>query len=221
MELITDAIPPMITALAIALFLLYTVMVLQFERFRQPLLIMVSIPFCVIGVIVGLLMFGSSMNLVAMLGVIALGGIVVNNGIILIDYMNQLRAENPCTTEAELEETVIAGSSSRIKPIAMTTLTTMLGVVPMAIARGEGSEVYAPLGQAIAGGLLTSTLITLFIIPVMYYMTERRHLDKADKGTRRQTVKNPEKKNTKETVRKTETGERSSGFGSLPDCFYK
>ncbi|MCR4712743.1 MAG: efflux RND transporter permease subunit [Treponemataceae bacterium] len=221
MELITDAIPPMITALAIALFLLYTVMVLQFERFRQPLLIMVSIPFCVIGVIVGLLMFGSSMNLVAMLGVIALGGIVVNNGIILIDYMNQLRAENPCTTEAELEETVIAGSSSRIKPIAMTTLTTMLGVVPMAIARGEGSEVYAPLGQAIAGGLLTSTLITLFIIPVMYYMTERRHLDKADKGTRRQTVKNPEKKNTKETVRKTETGERPSGFGSLPDCFYK
>ena len=95
MELITDAIPPMITALAIALFLLYTVMVLQFERFRQPLLIMVSIPFCIIGVIMGLLMFGSSMNLVAMLGVIALGGIVVNNGIILIDYMNQLRTENP------------------------------------------------------------------------------------------------------------------------------
>jgi len=214
MELITDAIPPMITALAIALFLLYTVMVLQFERFRQPLLIMVSIPFCVIGVIVGLLMFGSSMNLVAMLGVIALGGIVVNNGIILIDYMNQLRAENPCTTEAELEETVIAGSSSRIKPIAMTTLTTMLGVVPMAIARGEGSEVYAPLGQAIAGGLLTSTLITLFIIPVLYYMTEKRHLDK---GTGRQTTRKPVRKEQNEDKKE----QRNYGYGSLPDCFYK
>ena len=208
MELITDAIPPMITALAIALFLLYTVMVLQFERFRQPLLIMVSIPFCIIGVILGLLMFGSSMNLVAMLGVIALGGIVVNNGIILIDYMNQLRSENPCTTEEELKQTVITGSSTRIKPIAMTTLTTMLGIVPMAIARGEGSEVYAPLGQAIAGGLLTSTLITLFIIPVMYYMTEKRHLDKADKRTKRQTE---EKKKER----------RNYGYAPLPDCFYK
>ena len=214
MELLTDAIPPMITALGIALFLLYTVMVLQFERFRQPLLIMVSIPFCIIGVILGLLMFGSSMNLVAMLGVIALGGIVVNNGIILIDYMNQLRSENPCTTEEELKETVINGSSTRIKPIAMTTLTTMLGVVPMAIARGEGSEVYAPLGQAIAGGLLTSTLITLFIIPVLYYMTEKRHLDKR---TKRQTVRKP----VQETKNEEKKEQKNYGYGTLPDCFYK
>ena len=215
MELITDAIPPMISALCISLFLLYTVMVLQFERFRQPLLIMVSIPFCIIGVIVGLLMFGSSMNLVAMLGIIALGGIVVNNGIILIDYMNQLRAQKPCTTVAQLEETIIAGASTRIKPIAMTTLTTMLGVVPMAIARGEGSEVYAPLGQAIAGGLLTSTLITLFIIPVLYYVTEKRHLDKADRGTRHYAEEKPESRQTPEKK------DRPHGFGSLPDCFYK
>lgn len=238
MELITDAIPPMITALAIALFLLYTVMVLQFERFRQPLLIMVSIPFCIIGVIMGLLMFGSSMNLVAMLGVIALGGIVVNNGIILIDYMNQLRAENPCTTVAQLEETIITGSSTRIKPIAMTTLTTMLGVVPMAIARGEGSEVYAPLGQAIAGGLLTSTLITLFIIPVLYYMTEKRHLDKADKGAdkgtrntaearyyaeRNSTAQENRTQKTERAVKEKRSAksDRPSSYGSLPDCFYK
>ena len=226
MELITDAIPPMISALCISLFLLYTVMVLQFERFRQPLLIMVSIPFCIIGVIVGLLMFGSSMNLVAMLGVIALGGIVVNNGIILIDYMNQLRAQKPCTTVAQLEETIITGASTRIKPIAMTTLTTMLGVVPMAIARGEGSEVYAPLGQAIAGGLLTSTLITLFIIPVLYYVTEKRHLDKVDKGTRLNTQSaednrrngRPQKPENKQNPEKKD---RPHGFGPLPDCFYK
>ncbi|MBO4508549.1 MAG: efflux RND transporter permease subunit [Spirochaetaceae bacterium] len=226
MELITDAIPPMISALCISLFLLYTVMVLQFERFRQPLLIMVSIPFCIIGVIVGLLMFGSSMNLVAMLGVIALGGIVVNNGIILIDYMNQLRAQKRCTTVAQLEETIITGASTRIKPIAMTTLTTMLGVVPMAIARGEGSEVYAPLGQAIAGGLLTSTLITLFIIPVLYYVTEKRHLDKVDNGTRLNTQSaednrrngRPQKSENKQNPEKKD---RPHGFGPLPDCFYK
>ena len=210
MELISDAIPPMITALSIAFFLLYTVMVLQFERFRQPLLIMVSIPFCVIGVILGLLMFGSSMNLVAMLGVIALGGIVVNNGIILIDYMNQLRGENPCTTEEELKQTIINGASTRIKPIAMTTLTTMLGVVPMAIAQGEGSEIYAPLGQAIAGGLLTSTIITLVIIPVLYYMTEKHHLDK---GIHKQAERKPAKEPKKE--------DRGHNYGQLPDCFYK
>ena len=214
MELVTDAIPPMITALGIALFLLYTVMVLQFERFRQPLLIMVSIPFCIIGVILGLLMFGSSMNLVAMLGIIALGGIVVNNGIILIDYINQLRAEKPCTTEEELKETIINGSSTRIKPIAMTTLTTMLGVVPMAIASGEGSEIYAPLGQAIAGGLLTSTLITLFIIPVLYYITEKHHLDK---GTKRQ----PERRTVNETRKEEKKEKKNYSYGSLPDCFYK
>ena len=221
MELITDAIPPMISALCISLFLLYTVMVLQFERFRQPLLIMVSIPFCIIGVIVGLLMFGSSMNLVAMLGVIALGGIVVNNGIILIDYMNQLRAQKPCTTVAQLEETIIAGASTRIKPIAMTTLTTMLGVVPMAIARGEGSEVYAPLGQAIAGGLLTSTLITLFIIPVLYYVTEKRHLDKANKEPDNGTRNTAETQRSSVKEKRSAKSERPSSYGSLPDCFYK
>lgn len=215
MELLSDAIPPMITALSIAFFLLYTVMVLQFERFRQPLLIMVSIPFCIIGVILGLLMFGSSMNLVAMLGVIALGGIVVNNGIILIDYMNQLRKEKPCTTVEELKETVINGASTRIKPIAMTTLTTMLGVVPMAIARGEGSEIYAPLGQAIAGGLFTSTIITLVIIPVLYYMTEKRHLDKKV-GNQTKPVK--EKKTVREVKKE---GRVHSSYGPLPDCFYK
>ncbi len=221
MELITDAIPPMISALCISLFLLYTVMVLQFERFRQPLLIMVSIPFCIIGVIVGLLMFGSSMNLVAMLGVIALGGIVVNNGIILIDYMNQLRAQKPCTTVAQLEETIITGASTRIKPIAMTTLTTMLGVVPMAIARGEGSEVYAPLGQAIAGGLLTSTLITLFIIPVLYYVTEKRHLDKVDKEPDNGTRNTAETQRSTVKEKRSAKSERPSSYGSLPDCFYK
>lgn len=190
-ELIGDAVPPLLLALGIAWFLVYTVMVLQFERFRQPFIIMATIPFCLIGVILGLLMFGSSMNILSLLGVISLGGVVVNNGIILIDYINLLRTRRLSVVEqtseilqeqlSSLQECVIDGAASRLRPIFMTTLTTMLGVVPMAVARGEGAEIYAPLGQAIAGGLLTSTLITLFIIPVLYYITEKRRLYKEDR----------------------------------------
>ena len=196
MALIGDMITPMISALIIAIFLVYTVMVIQFERFRQPLLIMVTIPFCFIGVVAGLLMFGSTLNLLSLLGLISLAGVVVNNGIILVDYINQLRKQRQEVLakakgyqdkdgdwhidlkEEEAEEllktSVLDGAASRIKPIFITTLTTLLGDIPMALAKGEGSELYASMGQAIAGGLLTSTLITLILIPVIYYMSEKR-----------------------------------------------
>ena len=177
MELLGDAIPPMISALFIACFLVYTVMVLQFEKFKQPLLVMGTIPFCLIGVVLGLMIFGSTLSLISLMGIIALAGVVVNNGIILIDYINLLRKQNLENNKKEnnqtLKEIIITGSASRVRPILMTTLTTMLGVVPMAMAKGEGAEIYAPLGQAISGGLLTSTIITLFIIPVLYFMTEK------------------------------------------------
>ena len=196
MALIGDMVVPMISALIIAIFLVYTVMVIQFERFRQPLLIMVTIPFCFIGVVGGLLMFGSTLNLLSLLGLISLAGVVVNNGIILVDYINQLRKQRQEVLakakgyqdkdgdwhidlkEEEAEEllktSVLDGAASRIKPIFITTLTTLLGDIPMALAKGEGSELYASMGQAIAGGLLTSTLITLILIPVIYYMSEKR-----------------------------------------------
>ncbi len=182
MELLGDAIPPMISAILIACFLVYTVMVLQFEKFRQPLLVMGTIPFCVIGVVLGLMIFGSTLSLISLMGIIALAGVVVNNGIILIDYINLLRKRNLEEGKLEtidcLKQTIITGSSSRVRPILMTTLTTMLGVIPMAIANGEGAEIYAPLGQAISGGLLTSTIITLFIIPVLYFLTEKKSVNK-------------------------------------------
>lgn len=182
MELLGDAIPPMISAILIACFLVYTVMVLQFEKFRQPLLVMGTIPFCVIGVVLGLMIFGSTLSLISLMGIIALAGVVVNNGIILIDYINLLRKRNleegKLETIDSLKQTIITGSSSRVRPILMTTLTTMLGVIPMAIANGEGAEIYAPLGQAISGGLLTSTIITLFIIPVLYFLTEKKSVNK-------------------------------------------
>ncbi len=178
-ELIGDTLPSMIRALLIAFFLVYTVMVLQFERFRQPIIIIACIPFCFIGVTLGLLVFGSTLSLVSLLGIISLGGIVVNNGIILVDYINQVRKNmGQDDTVENLRDTITKASSTRVRPIFMTTLTTMLGVIPMAIARGEGAELYAPLGQAIAGGLLTSTLITLFLIPTLYYMSEKKRMEK-------------------------------------------
>ena len=200
MSLIGDMVAPMITAMIIAIFLVYTVMVLQFERFRQPLLILMTIPFCFIGVVLGLLLFGSTLNLLALLGLISLSGVVVNNGIILVDYVNTLRKQRreeiakekgnqnrdgewevELSDEEEeklLVDCVADGSSSRIQPILITTLTTLLGDIPMALAHGEGAEIYAPMGQAIVGGLITSTLITLILIPVLYYTTERRAKEK-------------------------------------------
>lgn len=219
LELIEDSLPRMLTALLIACFLVYTVMVLQFERFRQPLLIMGTVPFCLIGVIGGLLLFGSTLSLMPLMAMIALAGIVVNNGIILIDYINLLREKqknlisSECAisdtdenitvaeslnenandfenteTDEMLKHTIIEGSASRIRPILMTTLTTLLGVVPMAVAKGEGSETYAPLAQAIAGGLFTSTLISLFIIPILYFISEKRVLKK--QAFKKRTKKN-------------------------------
>lgn len=172
MDLISKTIKPMLTAIIIAFFLVYTVMVLQFEKFKQPLIVMFTIPFCLIGVILGLMAFGSTISMIAVFGLLSLGGIVVNNGIILIDYFNTKRSALPETVD-NLKAVVVRGSASRLRPILMTSLSTMLGVIPMAFSHGEGSELYAPLGQAIAGGLFTSTLLTLFVVPTVYYVTER------------------------------------------------
>ena len=202
--LIADSLPSVITAVGIGIFLLYTVMVIQFERFRQPFIIMVSVPFCLIGVIVSLLVFGSSVTLLSAIALVALSGTVVNNAIILIDYMNQLRDRKRAavilgvdedlvdkpgsgytqetgrgklldirTEERILAMSIVQGGSSRLRPILITTLTTVVGVIPMALSLGEGSEMYASVGQSIAGGLMTSMLITLFIVPVIYFVGER------------------------------------------------
>ena len=166
----SDSIFSLLLVLGVAIFLVYVVMVIQFERFIQPLIIMASIPFCLIGVIFGLKLFGSNLSLISFLALISLGGIVVNNAIVLIDYINLLRDKKGYT----LKNAIIEGGSSRIQPILMTTLTTMLGVIPMATGTGEGADMYAPLGQAIFGGLISSTIITLILIPVLYYTIEKR-----------------------------------------------
>ena len=201
-ELIGDSMGPLLQALLISLFLVYMVIVLIYERFDQPILIMLTVPFCVIGVVLSLAVFGSSMSMVSLLGVVTLGGMLVNNGIILVDYINQLEDESR-SKEAErlsitvregesllgklsyssememLFENIRKGTATRLRPILMSSLTTILGVIPMAFAKGEGSEIYAPLGQVIMGGLTTSTFITLFLMPTFYYILERHKIRKA------------------------------------------
>ena len=201
-ELIGDSMGPLMQALIISLFLVYMVIVLIYERFDQPLLIMLTVPFCVIGVVLSLAVFGSSMSMVSLLGVVTLGGMLVNNGIILVDYINQLEDESR-SKEAErlsiklkagekllgklsyssememLFDNIRKGTATRLRPILMSSLTTILGVIPMAFAKGEGSEIYAPLGQVIMGGLTTSTFITLFLMPTFYFILERHKIRKA------------------------------------------
>ena len=200
-ELIADSLGPLMRALMISLFLVYMVIVLIYERFDQPILIMLLVPFCVIGVVVALAIFGSSLSMVSLLGVVTLGGMLVNNGIIMVDYINQLQGESirkafddtgfqwnedmalsgHLSYEEEMSmlfDNVKAGTASRLRPILMSVLTTVLGVIPMAVASGEGTELYAPLGQVIMGGLTTSTFITLFLMPTFYYILERHKIRK-------------------------------------------
>ena len=170
--LIGDSISRLVLVLIVSLFLVYGVMAILFERLTQPLIIMAIVPFCFIGVFGGLAAFGSDISLISFLGIVALGGIVVNNAIVQIDRINQLRRDG-----LPLDEAIVEGSVSRLRPILMTTLTTFFGVIPLSLTQGAGARIYAPLGQAIAGGLLTSTLVTLFLTPVLYRLVEQKKVN--------------------------------------------
>lgn len=166
-EQMDEAFGQLLLALALGIFLVYSVMAIQFESFTYPFIIMFSMPTMIVGVILGLLVTGISLSTVAMIGLIILAGIVVNNGIILVDYINQLRERGWDRTEA-----IIESGKSRLRPILMTTLTTALAMVPMAIGIGEGSETQQPMAVTVVFGLMTSTLFTLLYVPVMYIIID-------------------------------------------------
>ncbi len=156
-------------ALGLAIFLVYLVMASQFESLIHPLIILFSVPLGMIGVIFALFLTGTTVSVMVFLGVIILAGIVVNNAIVLIDYTNQLRAQGRAKRDALLE-----AGQVRLRPIVMTTLTTVLGLIPMALAWGEGAEIRAPMAITVIGGLLLSTLLTLVFIPVVYELVDRK-----------------------------------------------
>lgn len=152
-------------ALILALILVYMIMAAQFESLTQPLIILFTVPLSIIGVLLLLFITGTSLNVVAFLGVIILGGIVVNNGIVLIDYTNILIKRGMDVTEA-----VIEASIARLRPILMTALTTILGLLPMALAVGRGSELRAPMAVSVMGGLTVATFFTLGVIPAIFVL---------------------------------------------------
>lgn len=157
-------------AAILALILVYMVMASQFESLRDPFIILFSIPLAAIGVVGILVLTHTTFNMQGFLGVIVLAGVVVNNAIILIDCMNQLRRQ----TGYAVHDAVVTGCTRRLRPILMTTITTVLGLIPMSLGIGEGGELQAPLARVIIGGLVTSTLITLVVIPIVYLMLEER-----------------------------------------------
>ena len=153
----------------LAIVLVYMVMASQFESLVDPFVVMFSIPLAIIGVVLTLLLTNTIFSLQAFIGCIMLAGIVVNNGIILVDYTNLLRRRDGMPLGEAIEE----AGRRRLRPILMTTLTTVVGLMPLALGLGEGGEVQAPMARVVIGGLTSSTLITLIIIPVVYSLFER------------------------------------------------
>lgn len=174
-ELLQDALDDLALAFILAILFVYLIMAAQFESFKHPFVIIFSIPLIVIGVMIALTATRTPIGITAIIGLIVLAGIVVNNAIVLVDYMNQKKAEGMRTYDA-----IIEGVKVRTRPILMTALTTILGLVPLALGMGEGAEIQQPLGITIIGGLISSTFLTLFFIPVIYSFIDKetRNLNK-------------------------------------------
>ena len=163
----------LLMALALAIFLVYLVMASQFESLLHPFIILFSIPLALIGAVFALVVTNTELSVVVFLGLIMLAGIVVNNAIVLIDRINQLREEGQSKIDA-----IKAAAESRLRPIMMTTLTTTLGMLPLAFGISEGTEIRAPMAITVIGGLLASTLLTLIVIPVMYSLFDIKDFEK-------------------------------------------
>lgn len=169
-----EAYRELLVGIVLAIILVYLVMAGQFESFKDPLIILMSIPMALIGVVSFLFITGTPFSVQAFIGCIILAGIVVNNAIVLIDFMNRLRREQGF----ELREAIVNSATRRLRPILMSTSTTVLGLLPLALALGEGGETQAPMARVVIGGLFASSLITLVLIPVIYSIVEERHIKK-------------------------------------------
>ena len=162
---------------ALILILVYIVMASQFESFSNPGIIMFTVPFALSGVILALWITGVSLDMIGALGIVLLVGIVVKNGIVLVDYINLMRERGH-----DLNEAIQISGQSRMRPVLMTAFTTILGMVPMAVSQGEGAEMWRPLGIVVIGGLTVATFLTLYIVPVIYgAMSKKGERDKLKK----------------------------------------
>ncbi|PSL26472.1 HAE1 family hydrophobic/amphiphilic exporter-1 [Planomicrobium soli] len=168
-ELLDNARNDMIMAIALAVVLVYIVMAAQFESFKYPLVIMFTVPLMVIGVSIALFVTQTPISITAVIGILVLVGIVVNNGIVLVDYINQRKAAGMQSYEA-----ILTSVRDRLRPILMTALTTILGLLPLALGIGQGTEINQPMGIAVIGGLISSTFLSLYVVPIVYSLLDRQ-----------------------------------------------
>ncbi len=182
-----EAFADILLLLLLSIFLVYVVMAAQFESFRMPLIIMLAVPFAFTGVLLALFILGQELNVISMIGSVILVGIVVKNGIVLVDYTNLMAARGLSVVNA-----VKTAGKLRLRPVLMTSLTTLLAMIPLAAGRGEGSEIWAPMGVAVIGGLAFSTLVTLVFVPVVYALFGRRKVCKE----RRKSLQNGRSRST-------------------------
>ncbi|MEC9256984.1 MAG: efflux RND transporter permease subunit, partial [Candidatus Poribacteria bacterium] len=164
---IQESFRELIKLFMVGILLMYAILGAQFKSFLQPIIIMFAVPFGVIGAMVGLLCTGAALSIIAMFGIVALSGIVVNDAIVLIDFINKRRSGNENVVEA-----IITGSGLRLRPIILTSVTTISGLIPMAIGLGGKSPIWVPLAYIIIFGLFFSTLLTLFVMPNLYAITD-------------------------------------------------
>ncbi|HDS07603.1 MAG TPA: efflux RND transporter permease subunit [Bacteroides sp.] len=168
-EDLADSMMDLTLLLVLSLVLTYLVMASQFESMKMPLIIMFSIPFAFSGVILAHLVTGLTMSVISMVGGVMLIGIVVKNAIVLVDYINLMRERG-----YKLKEAIVLSGRSRLRPVLMTTFTTLLGMLPLAMSRGEGAEIWSPMGISVIGGLIFSSLVTMIVVPVMYQIFLRK-----------------------------------------------
>jgi HAE1 family hydrophobic/amphiphilic exporter-1 len=178
------------TLLLLILLLVFIVMASQFESLTYPFIIMFSVPFAVSGVIIAFLITGSTLNMMSFVGIIMLAGIVVKNGIVLVDYINLNRGRGMGIIQA-----VVSGGKSRLRPVLMTTITTILGMTPLALSASEGSEMWKPMAITVIGGLTISTIFTLIIVPTIYASFAGNGVKRQRRKLRKKSVKNEERNN--------------------------
>lgn len=163
-----DTFTAFILIIILGIFLIYTVLAIQFNSLIQPFILMFSIPFEIIGVVIAINLFGSSLNLMSLMGILMVTGIVVSNAVLLIDYANKLREES----DMNVMEVLVRAGNIRLKPILMTTLATVFAMIPLALGLREGGYLLKPLAIAVIGGLTSSTLLTLIVVPVVYSIVD-------------------------------------------------
>ena len=167
-EQMQEAFVIMAGAFALATLLVYMIMASQFESFSHPFVIMFTIPLAIVGVILALLVSGRPVSLPVLIGFIMLGGIAVNNGIVMVDYINQLKRRG-----VDKKEAILQASAVRLRPVLITAFTTILGMMPMALSVSEGAEMRAPMAITVVGGLVATTFLTLFVIPIIYSLFDK------------------------------------------------